>query len=284
MITTIRPKEQFLPSATIQLKHERRSGFGEKIIGLIFILSFFNSIHFGERWGGVLCAQNVAINNTGAVGNASAVLDLDAGNKGMLIPRVSLTSATDVLTIASPAISLLIYNTATAGASPDDVLPGFYYWNGIKWVSFSSQTGMVGLLAFADFYALMPPDNSATVEAGEAVAFPNSGPTSGSTITAASGTQFQLSDIGTYMVSWQVSVNEAGQLVLEINGTENLTTVVGRATGTSQIVGYRLITTVAANSILRVVNPLGSPTVLTITTNAGGSRPVSASLVITRIR
>ncbi len=28
--------------------------------------------------------------------------------------------------------SLLVYNTATAGTSPNNVTPGFYYWNGAK--------------------------------------------------------------------------------------------------------------------------------------------------------
>jgi hypothetical protein len=199
----------------------------------------------------------------------------------MLIPRVSLLSSTDVLTIAAPAISLLVYNSATSGTFPDNVIPGFYYWNGTKWIPFGSQTG---IMAYADFYALMPGDNSATIAQGSAVAFPNSGPTSSSGITAVSFTQFQLSAIGTYMVNWQVSISEAGQLVLELNGTEILSTVVGRATGTSQITGNRLITTVSANTILRIVNPTGSPTALTVTTTAGGSRPVSASLVITRLQ
>jgi hypothetical protein len=253
------------------------------LITLSIILFSFNLIPFGCS-DGLLDAQSVAINTTGNVANASAVLDLDANNKGILIPRVSLLSATDVLTIASPAVSLLVYNTSTSGTPPDNVVPGFFYWNGTKWLSFGSQTTPGSTMPFADFYALMPPDNSATVAAGTAVSFPNLGPTSGSDITKLDSTRFQLSAIGTYMVSWQVSVNEAGQLVLELNGTENLTTVVGRATGTSQITGTRLITTTVANTVLRVVNPLGSATALTITPTAGGARPVSASLVITRIQ
>jgi hypothetical protein len=233
--------------------------------------------------GGVLYSQ-VSINTTGAEGNASAMLDVSASNKGLLIPRVSLTSATDILTIASPSVSLLIYNTSTAGSYPGNVVPGFYYWGGFSWISLSSQPATIGIFAFAEFYALMPSDNTATIAAGSAIAFPNAGPTSGADIAATSGTQFQLAAIGTYMVSWQVSISETGQLVLELNGTELLTTVVGRATGTSQIVGIRLITTVAINSILRVVNPTGNSGALTVTPYAGGLRPVSASLVITRMQ
>jgi hypothetical protein len=76
-----------------------------------------------------LAAQNVGINGTGAAPNASAMLDVDAPNRGMLIPRVALTSTADVATIATPATSLLVYNTATVS----NVTPGFYYWNGSVW-------------------------------------------------------------------------------------------------------------------------------------------------------
>jgi hypothetical protein len=250
------------------------------ILVLLFFVPFFGFIPFGAS-SIALNAQVVSINTTGAVGDNSAILDVDATNKGFLIPRVSLTSVTDNTTIASPATSLLIYNTATIGVYPNSIIPGFYYWDGTKWIPLIGQPAVI---SYADFYALMPPDNSATVAAGTPIAFPNAGPTSSTGISAISTTQFQLSEVGTYMISWQVSVDEAGQLVLELNGTENLTTIVGRATGTSQIVGNRLITTVASNTILRVINPLGSPTVLTLTTSAGGNRPVSASLVITRLK
>lgn len=47
----------------------------------------------------------------------------------MLIPRVALTSTTDVVTIPAPATSLMVYNTATA----NDVSPGFYFFNGAAW-------------------------------------------------------------------------------------------------------------------------------------------------------
>jgi len=40
-----------------------------------------------------------------------------------------------------------------------------------------------GILNFADFYALMPPDNSATVAPGTDVSFPQDGPNSGTDTT-----------------------------------------------------------------------------------------------------
>ncbi|MGP4062262.1 collagen-like protein [Halobacillus sp. H74] len=141
-----------------------------------------------------------------------------------------------------------------------------------------------GVLAFADFFALMPGDNAATVAAGGDVDFPQDGPISaGGLIARTSADTFNLAEIGTYQVLFQVSVTEPGQLVLTINGDEQAYTVVGRATGTSQIVGMALVTTTSVNSILTVRNPADNATALTITPLAGGTEPVSAHLVITRL-
>jgi hypothetical protein len=139
-----------------------------------------------------------------------------------------------------------------------------------------------GLISVADFYALMPEDNEATVAAGTAVEFPQDGPASG-TIVRNNATQFILPDIGIYEVNFQVSVTEAGQLVVVVDGTELPYTVVGRATGTSQIVGVCLVETTLLDSVLSINNPLGSATALTITSEAGGVDPVSAHLVIKRV-
>ena len=143
--------------------------------------------------------------------------------------------------------------------------------------------GAPGILDFSDFFALMPGDNGATVAAGSAVEFPQDGSTSG-VITRLNATQFLLPTIGTYLIQFQVSVTEAGQLMLELNGAEVANSVVGRATGTSQIVGLSLVTTTTANSILEVINPSGNSPALTITPVAGGTHPVSAHLVIIRIQ
>lgn len=97
-------------------------------------------------------AQNVGINGTGATPNASAMLDVSATNKGVLIPQVSLTSLTDATTIASPANSLMIYNTNTAitgGA-------GYYYNSGTSaspvWVPMLTSTSTLNQ-SVTDYYS-----------------------------------------------------------------------------------------------------------------------------------
>lgn len=89
-----------------------------------------------------LVAQNIGINATGAAPDASAGLDINFTNKGVLIPRVALTAANLVGPIAAPTTSLLVYNTATAGAAPNNVTPGYYYWNGTRWIAVGGSGGL----------------------------------------------------------------------------------------------------------------------------------------------
>jgi hypothetical protein len=142
--------------------------------------------------------------------------------------------------------------------------------------------GPPGTSDFAEFLALMPPDNDATVAAGDPVSFPENGPADG-TITRVNESSFTLADIGTYQVTFQVSVTEPGQLELSLNGLALPATVVGRATGTSQLVGESLVTTTTADEVLEVVNPFGNSPALTITPFGGGTHPVGASLVIQQL-
>jgi len=75
-------------------------------------------------------AQNLGIGPDIFDPDASAGVEMRFSNKGLLIPRVALTSTSSPSPITSPANSLLIYNTATTG----DVTPGYYYWTGSKWM------------------------------------------------------------------------------------------------------------------------------------------------------
>ena len=145
------------------------------------------------------------------------------------------------------------------------------------------------IMAFGYFYTLMPGDPDASVAVGAAVNFPRDGAASG--ILRDSPSEFILPAIGVYEVFWQVSVSEPGQLVLglELDSVsevvvEQAYSVVGRATGTSQIVNQVLIRTTEVDSILSVRNPTGNSTALTVTPLAGGTHAVSASLVIKQIQ
>jgi len=75
---------------------------------------------------------------------ASARLQIDAASgsnaKGFLPPRVSLSATNNIAPFtATPATGILVYNTATGGTSPDNVTPGFYYYDGSKWQRIINQ-------------------------------------------------------------------------------------------------------------------------------------------------
>ena len=91
--------------------------------------------------GKYLEAQSVGIGTTSP--NASAQLDVSSNSKGMLVPRIALTGASTASPVTNPADALLVYNTATAGAGINAVIPGFYYWNtaSAKWTAISSANG-----------------------------------------------------------------------------------------------------------------------------------------------
>ncbi|NUU59280.1 collagen-like protein, partial [Paenibacillus sp. JW14] len=210
-----------------------------------------------------------ATGSTGAAGVAGpAGATGSTGAAGVAGPA-GATGSTGVAGVAGPAGAT--GSTGVAGVAGP--------------VGATGVTGATGstVLGFADFFALMPPDNAATVAPGTDVSFPQDGPTSGTSILRTGPSSFNLAVIGTYQVLFQVSVSEAGQLILTLNGADLAYTVVGRATGTSQIVEMALVTTTLVNSILTVRNPAGNSTALTITPLAGGTRPVSAHLVITQL-
>ena len=80
--------------------------------------------------------QNIGIGTI--TPNSSALLEVQSSNKGLLIPRVSLTNEIDVVTIPAPPVSLLIYNLNSS--LPEGV--GFYYWNGTKWNKLIPKDGI----------------------------------------------------------------------------------------------------------------------------------------------
>lgn len=77
--------------------------------------------------------------------DASAKLEVSSSNKGFLPPRVALTATNSASPISSPANGLMVFNTVTAGTSPNQVVPGYYYWDsvGSQWVSLSTTVGNV---------------------------------------------------------------------------------------------------------------------------------------------
>ncbi len=73
--------------------------------------------------------------------HSSAMLEVKSDDKGLLPPRVALSDITVADPVSSPATGLVIFNTATAGTAPNNVVPGYYYWNGTIWALLSPPRG-----------------------------------------------------------------------------------------------------------------------------------------------
>lgn len=95
---------------------------------MIRFITFFTIISFFS-----ISNAQVGIGTT----TPNAALDVDSNTDGVLIPRVSLT-ATNIATVITPTISELVYNNNTSAAGPNQVTPGFYYWDGSLWIRLST--------------------------------------------------------------------------------------------------------------------------------------------------
>jgi hypothetical protein len=109
---------------------------------LLFLLTFYG---YG---------QNIGISATGVMPDPKAMLDIASTTSGLLIPRMT-TAQRDA--IASPPVSLYIYNTTTNT---------FDYFNGNTWLSVSSRAnGTIIVQSLADLPA--PAGGAITLEKGK---------------------------------------------------------------------------------------------------------------------
>ena len=86
-------------------------------------------------------SQNVGIGTNAP--DASAKLEIQSANTGLLIPNVSIGNVSLAAPVTTPATGLLVWNAnaATTGGSGT----GYYYWNGTVWVRLSTTIGTLTL-------------------------------------------------------------------------------------------------------------------------------------------
>jgi len=83
--------------------------------------------------------SQVKIGNNPNTVNANAILELESNNKGLLLPRVALSSTDNSLPLNAFVNGILVFNTATAGTGTTAVRPGLYYADNTKWVRLENQ-------------------------------------------------------------------------------------------------------------------------------------------------
>ncbi len=152
-----------------------------------------------------LSSQVVAQTGIGTITpDASAKLEVSASNKGFLPPRVALTATNVASPITNPANGLMVFNTVTAGSSPFQVVPGYYYWDGVglRWVSLSTTVGNVQNQAIYR--------STSNTSANAAVSTWNSrfNNIAAGDLTVTSNTTFALSN-GIYKLEWALPYQQA---------------------------------------------------------------------------
>ncbi len=151
--TTAGVKTGNLIFAATQVTNDRRTGSIESYLTAYSApnasgdLRFFtNNVNSYTEKMRIQANGNVGIGTTAP--NASSLLDITSTTKGILIPRIALTASNVAAPITTPADALLIYNTATAGVAPNNVVPGYYFWSSTssqwKWLYSGSVPNIPG--------------------------------------------------------------------------------------------------------------------------------------------
>jgi hypothetical protein len=131
-------------------------------------------------------------------------------------------------------------------------------------------------------------DNPDDVGPGESVNFPNPPVNPFGIIQRKEGTspnEFTLPPDCIFEITFQVTTDNTGELIVVLNGNELVQTVVGMSGGGS-LVGMSIITTPSGSeSILSINNPVGSPPGgLKIDESSGSlAQPLTCHLIIKKI-
>jgi len=105
-----------------------------------YVIHLNQNIFTIGRYTDATTMQDDFVMNSGRIGigtaspDASAVLEMEATDKGVLVPRITLNSATDPVS-GTKAEGLMVYNDGgSIGVN------GFYYWDGTAWKMVYSGT------------------------------------------------------------------------------------------------------------------------------------------------
>ncbi|WP_346984356.1 phage tail protein [Chryseobacterium sp. POE27] len=171
-------------------------------------LSFFtrNATDYDSRMV-IKSSGNVGIGT--AAPNTNAALDISSTTKGVKLPSLALTATNNASPLSAHVAGMLVYNTATAGTAPNNVVPGLYTNDGTQWillqtpqtVNVSAPAGTVSYTAASTVPAGYLECNGAAVSrTGYATLFAAIGTTYGA---GDGSTTFNLPDLrGEFIRGW----------------------------------------------------------------------------------
>jgi hypothetical protein len=157
----------------------------------------------------------------GAAGS-SALLKVSSTSKGVMLPKVTLSSRTDKTTVLNPEPGLMVYNT---GKHANYSVEGFLFWNGSEWKTMDNNVAIQP--SFASFNCgsaiLSPAQYTSQVAYSGILRVPysggNGGRYSGGASVTANGLTFKLQD--------GRLENGNGELVFSVSGTPTVSSPTG---------------------------------------------------------
>jgi hypothetical protein len=183
-------------------------------------------------------SQGVAINTDASNPDASAILDVKATDKGVLIPRMTQSQKN---AIASPATGLLVYQS--------DGTSGFYYYDGSAWVRTATSTnatytGGTGIGVSGNVITNTSPDQTVNLTGGGATSvsgtYPNFTISSTDNNSGGSVTSVGLSLPSIFSVS-NSPVTTTGTLTGTLTNQSANTVLAGPTTGSSDAPTFRAL-------------------------------------------
>ncbi|MBK9729032.1 MAG: hypothetical protein WAR77_04755 [Saprospiraceae bacterium] len=103
-----------------------------KFFNQILKIAFVSSIVFNCT---TLHAQ-IKVGNNPSTLDPNAALEIESVNKGLLLPRLALSSTTSTTPLSSFVPGMFVYNISTT----NDITPGIYYSDGLKWIKVNAAT------------------------------------------------------------------------------------------------------------------------------------------------
>lgn len=212
-------------------------------------------------------------------------------------------------TVTGKALTGFVSGAGTVSAS-DTILTAINKLNGnvavVEFGSFFGMTAGPGNTGGNDYPATIATSAAGpSVAAGSAINFPRvSAPAVGGIAINNPGaaqinnTEFMLPSVGTYRVTWHISVNEPAQwslwintaptpggggLFVEVSTASGAPASVGQGIGTAQSVGDVVFRNSVANSAIQIRN-YASPTAVSVTPLPGGTQAQAVSLIIQRLQ
>jgi uncharacterized protein (TIGR02145 family) len=90
----------------------------------------------------IVCVANISKAQVKVGDNSSTINSnsiLESTNKGILLSRVALTSTNNASPLSAFVAGMMVYNTATAGTAPNNVTPGTYFSDGVRWIRVGNE-------------------------------------------------------------------------------------------------------------------------------------------------